>query len=196
MLRSEATLSGSQHQLSLLGGLIAESTSLFLLWFVLSGQGRSWKAIGWNWQGRDPMRAVSLVVVVMVAGHFATMLFQAFYHNATGHYLTPRTTHGIIGTGISALSVIFVVINPVFEEMIVRAYTMTETIALTGSPVLAIVISVVVQMSYHVYQGLVRCIALTITFLVFSIYFALRRRIVPVVLAHFCLDAIALASLR
>ena len=59
---------------------------------------------------------------------------------------------------------------------------------------LAVVISVVLQVSYHLYQGTARTIAVAATFTVFSIYFARTRRIFPVVVAHFCIDAYALVK--
>jgi len=55
-----------------------------------------------------------------------------------------------------------------------------------------VVISVALQVSYHLYQGAARAIAVAATFTVFSIYFARTRRILPVVVAHFCIDAYAL----
>jgi len=99
--------------------------------------------------------------------------------------------HGMLG-GVSALSIAFVCLNPFFEELIVRGYLMTEIVELGGKGALAIVLSVAVQMSYHLYQGLANCIALATIFAVFSIYFLRSRRIAPVVLAHLCIDAYAL----
>ena len=96
---------------------------------------------------------------------------QLIVHAATGHYLIPKSMHGILGVGISALSIAFVCLNPFFEELIVRGYLMTELFELGGSGVLAIVISTLVQMSYHLYQGFANGIVLTTVFAVFSIYF-------------------------
>lgn len=185
-----------QRQLSLVNGIIAETTSLLLLWFVLSGQQRTWNDIGWDRTWSDIPRGVGLVVITLLFSNIASRFFQGFYFGSTGHYLQPRTTHGILGASVSALSIVFILINPFFEEMIVRAYTMSEVMGLGGSPSAAILISVFVQMSYHVYQGVVRCIALTVTFTIFSIYFAKTRRIAPIVVAHLCMDAYALYSIR
>ena len=98
----------------------------------------------------------------------------------------------MLGLGISALSIAFVLINPFFEELIVRAYPMSEIMDLGGSRALAVLVSVALQVSYHLYQGAARSIAVAAIFTVFSIYFARTRRIVPVVIAHFCIDAYAL----
>ena len=100
--------------------------------------------------------------------------------------------HGLLRAGISGLSITFIFLNPFFEELIVRGYLMTEIVELGGSGTLAIVISVAVQMSYHLYQGFTNGIVLVTIFAVFSIYFWKTRRLAPVVLAHLSVDAYAL----
>jgi membrane protease YdiL (CAAX protease family) len=98
----------------------------------------------------------------------------------------------MFGFGISSLSIAFICLNPFFEELIVGAYTMSEVMNLGGTRALAVVVSVVAQMSYHLYQGVASSLALTLLFTVFSIYYIRTRRIVPVILAHLCLDLLAL----
>ena len=122
------------------------------------------------------------------------LVFQAAYRSSAGHYLHAKSLESMLGFGISLLSIAFVLLNPFFEELIVRAYTMSEVMDLGGSRLLAILISVSLQMSYHFYQGVLRSIAIAATFTVFSIYFAKTRRIAPIILAHFCFDALALVK--
>ena len=165
---------------------------MLLLCFVLSERKRSWAEIGCRPQWMDLFRGIGLIVAVRFAAGLVTMVFQGIFRNYTGHYLQPRSGHGLMSGGISLLTVVLVVVNPFFEELIVRGYTMSEIMALGGSRNLAIVVSVLLQMSYHVYQGLLRCIALTVVFLVFSIYFSRTRRIAPAVVAHFWSDFSAL----
>ncbi len=184
-----------QSQIGVLDALLAELISLLLLWFVLSNHGRKWADIGWTPKWGDLAHGVILIVGSRAAGEIAVVLFQAFFQVFTGNYLQPRSTHGIISGGVSALTFLIVIVNPFFEELIVRGYTMTEVMALGGSRNLAIFISVLVQMSYHVYQGFLRCVGLTAVFLLFSIYFSRTRRIGPVIVAHFWSDAIALIRL-
>jgi len=185
----------NQQTIRLIGALIAEITSLLLLSFVLSGQSRNWKEIGWNPKWTDIFHGVGLILVAGAVARVATVCFQLSYRSGSGHYLQPRSVHGLLGGGISALALVLVLINPLFEEIIVRGYTMSEVIALGGSQTQAILVSVCIQMSYHVYQGLLRCVGLTATFVVFSIYFSKTRRIAPVVVAHFWSDASALIRL-
>jgi membrane protease YdiL (CAAX protease family) len=180
------------RQASLLSALIAEVGSLAVLLYVLWAQGRSWKDIGWNLERLDILRAVGLVLGSRFAGHVLWQSVQIFYHFYSGHYLGPKSTLGLRGLGVSWLSIALVCLNPVFEELIVRGYLMSEILDLGGNSVMAILISVAVQMSYHLYQGFARGIALTASFTVFSIYFWRTRRIAPVVVAHLWFDAYAL----
>jgi membrane protease YdiL (CAAX protease family) len=181
-----------QIKASLVGTLISEAGSLAVLWYVLSGQGRGLKDIGWNFEWMDILRAVALVFSSRVAEYLVWIPVQLSYYSYFGHYLTPKSLHGMLGVGISGLSIAFVCLNPFFEELIVRGYLMSEVVDLGGNGLLAIFLSIAVQMSYHLYQGLANGIALTVGFAVFSIYFGKTHRLAPVVLAHLCIDAFAL----
>lgn len=191
-----ATAAPYQRQFSILTAIIWEVCSLLLLWFILAGQNRSWRDIGWNPTWSDIPYAFALIVGTRIAESVVNLWFQLFYHSIAGHYLQPRPAHGLLGAGISVLSIGLVLINPVFEELIVRGYAMSEMLALGSGPILAVVVSVVVQMSYHVYQGTLRGIVLAVGFTVSSIFFLKTKRIVPVVLAHLWLDAYALIRLN
>jgi membrane protease YdiL (CAAX protease family) len=89
--------------------------------------------------------------------------------------------------------VLWVLLNPFYEELIVRGFLITETEYLYQSRALAIVASVTLQSFYHLYQGLPAALVHASTFLIFSIYFARTRRILPVVMTHMFLDVGALA---
>jgi membrane protease YdiL (CAAX protease family) len=187
-----ATGDQRQTQARLLSVLISDTASLAVFWYVLSGQGRRWKDIGWNFEWTDILRAVALLIGSQFASYLVSILVQTSYYSHFGHYLAPKSLHGLLGFGISGLSIAVVFMNPFFEELIVRGYLMSEIVDLGGNGALAIFLSIAVQMSYHLYQGLAHGIGLTVTFAVYSIYFWKTRRLVPVVLAHFCLDAYAL----
>jgi membrane protease YdiL (CAAX protease family) len=86
-------------------------------------------------------------------------------------------------------------LNPFFEELIVRAYLMTEVIELTGSSTLAVALSVFVQFSYHLYYGWGGAISLAFFFLALALYYVRSRRALPVIIAHGLLDIYALIRL-
>ena len=181
-----------QRSARLVGALIAEVGSLAVLWYVLAAQGRSWKNIGWNPEWMDVPRAIGLVFASTFATYFVWIPVQVAYRFYFGHYLVPKSMHGYFGFGISALSIAFLCLNPFFEELIVRGYLMSETIDLGCSGVLAVLASIVLQTSYHLYQGFANAFVVTITFAVFSVYFWKTRRITPVILAHLCVDVYAI----
>lgn len=93
--------------------------------------------------------------------------------------------------GISYTTFLFQFINPIFEELIVRAYLMTEVKSLTGSTALAVVLSVLLQTSYHFYQGGLLALSLGIVFLIFSLYYARTNRILAPMVAHMIFDVSA-----
>jgi membrane protease YdiL (CAAX protease family) len=182
----------SPHQQRLISALLVEVGSLSVLWYVLSGQSRSWKSIGWNLKWTDIPSGVGLLLGSLLAAYTILIPIQVLMHAYSGHYLRPKSLHGFFGFGISGLSIAFVCLNPFFEELIVRGYLMTEIIDLCGNGALAVLISIAVQVSYHTYQGLLHAMAITAIFTVSSIYFWRSRRIAPIVLAHLCIDAYAL----
>lgn len=89
----------------------------------------------------------------------------------------------------------FCLLNPFFEELIVRAYLMTEIIELTGSSALAVVLSVVVQFSYHLYYGWTGAASLCFQFLTFALYYARSRRALPIIMAHGFFDVFGMLRL-
>ena len=93
------------------------------------------------------------------------------------------------------MGIAFCLLNPFFEELVVRAYLMTEITELTGSTVWAFILSVVVQFSYHLYYGWAGAISLSFQFLVFALYYAHSRRALPVVLAHDFFDVYGMLRL-
>ena len=192
LLGGGVPLDAHQNAFRLGGALLAESTSLLVLWYVLSERGSGLRAIGWTPAWKDLPEGFGLLMVGYLVTIPPALIFQAAYLSYAGHYLHAKSLESMLGFGISVFSIAFVLLNPFFEELIVRAYTMSEIMDLGGSRLLAIVVSVSLQMSYHFYQGVLRSIAIAATLTVFSIYFARTRRIAPIILAHFCFDALAL----
>ena len=181
-----------QQRFRLVTGLVFEAIALLMLAYVLSRQGRIWKDIGLAFRWRDPLVGIGLIISCSVIVVVIYYPFQLLYRQLTGHFLIPEHIH--FGFGISVVSVAFACLNPFFEELIVRAYVMSEVTNLGGARWLAVVISVALQISYHLYQGVANVITLTIIFIVFSIYYAYTRRIMPVILAHFAYDLFALVK--
>jgi membrane protease YdiL (CAAX protease family) len=108
---------------------------------------------------------------------------------AAGHSssLSLRQTSGF--AAISPwLLIPFLFVNPVFEETLVRGYLMTEIMQLRSSAITAIVFSVAIQTSYHLYYGAFGALTVGSGLAVLAIYYAKSRRLMPVTLAHLLWD--------
>lgn len=101
-----------------------------------------------------------------------------------------------ISTRFDATSLWFLIplllLNPFFEETLVRGYLMTELIELRHSVALAVVVSLAVQTSYHLYYGIYGALTVGSGLSVFALYYAKSRRLTPVILAHLLWDLTAL----
>jgi membrane protease YdiL (CAAX protease family) len=164
-------------------GTVRALTALLLLWYVLKRSGRRFADIGFEWS----IQEVAIGILVALAG--AAFIFcgtgliyaieYAIYHS---YMAMPAARNFFPKPSWSSLP--YHIVNPFFEELIVRAYLMTEIRALTGSIALAVLISVVVQTSYHLYYGWLGAASIAFIFLAYSLYYARWRRALPTVVAH------------
>lgn len=186
---------GSSGSSQWLYSLIHESTGLGLCAYLLHKQGRSFRQLGLNFRPLDLVVAPGL----MVAGLLCTMtviygLYFSGHYSATAQAGQAAAVAQVAGSGLGWGMVIFTVVNGFFEELIVRAYLMTDVWFLTGKTALAVVASAVFQGVYHLYQGWQAALAVTVGFLVFSLFYARTRRVTPIILAHVLWDLCMLAG--
>lgn len=173
---------------------IQEATALLVLAYVMRRRGLRIRDLGLRWS----LRAMGIGLVLTgvaytayICGYSAlSLLHRLLFASATR-----GTSAGEIFGYPSLLMVAFVLLNPFFEELIVRAYLMTEIKALTGSWTLSVVLSVLVQTAYHLYYGWTIALALGCQFLVFSIFYAKTRKATPLVVAHGLFDWIGVLRL-
>ena len=161
-----------------LGAMVQEVAALLVLGYVLARRNLRFRDIGLRWS----MREVGAGLLVTVAAYLMYVVGSLIIHflpihmssaNARSFYVSP-----------SAMIIPFSLLNPFFEELIVRAYLMTEIMNLTGSYVLAVIASLGVQLSYHLYYGWAGVAALFFQFLILSVYYARWRGALPVIIAH------------
>jgi membrane protease YdiL (CAAX protease family) len=158
---------------------------LLLLWYVLLRRSKSMADIGMSFRGRDILWSIGLLIGGGIAHHFVyKILILAGVATASYSSVHASVDNYLFGGGISVITFLAVVVNPFFEELVLRAYSMTMLRQLTRSAVVAVLISASAQTFVHLYQGVPAMLALGGTFLVFSIYFAITNRIWPVILAH------------
>lgn len=139
---------------------------------------------------------VPISIVIAIAGYLTFyglyLIIYFGYAFITHHSLAYKNSPNLLSGGITAWTIAFVLLNPFFEELIVRAYIISEVKFLIGTGSLAVALSVGVQTLYHLYQGFHVAVAMAGLFLLFSLYYLKSRRIMPVILAHMYLDAFAL----
>ena len=166
--------------------IVQEVLSVVLVLYLLRLRRANWSYLGLNWHWSDPVIGLGLLIFARVLGAF----FWTILHTAPGWSWRQNDVRAILlgNSAVPALAWLFAAINPFFEELIVRAFVMSEIIALTRRPGLALLASVLLQASYHTYQGLANVLQLTIAFTIFAAYFAQRRRILPVIFAHMYMD--------
>lgn len=164
-------------------GLVHEVTSLLLLGYVLARRGRRFRDLGLSWSPRDIGVTLIVAAVSYLSYSVGATALQAIHYALHGT-LARSYPAGTFFADLSGATVPFFLLNPFFEELIVRAYLMTEIVDLTGSTTLAVVLSVALQVSYHLYYGWWGALSVGFSFLIFALYYARWRRALPVILAH------------
>lgn len=178
--------------------VLMQLTSLALLLYVLRQNGQTIRDFGLEFRSADARRSLLLDTLLLAFGgrlayRVAYIVIVRFYQSALGHTPKPPYIPSYIppaALGLSVLTIVFVIVNPLFEELIVRCFLISEVTALTGSSVFAVGLSVVLQTTYHLYQGVPNALAFGGAFLIFSIYYVKRGRIIPIVLAHLWFDVL------
>lgn len=175
-------------------GLFHEACCLLLLAYVLFRRRLTFRHLGLRWSVRD-----------LGVGLLLGVLSPIIYAICSGLIIaSARAWGGPVNHLPSALdffahpslvAIPFTLLNPFFEELIVRAYVMTEILELTGSGLVAVLFSTVLQTAYHLYYGWIVAAAMGGTFLVYSLYFYGTRKATPIVTAHAFEDIFALIQL-
>jgi membrane protease YdiL (CAAX protease family) len=176
------------------GGIIQEATALLLLGYVLSRRSLGFANLGLRWSRSDVAMGLLVTTVSYAAYGLGGTLVQTIHHLIYGSWASGPTANDFFAHP-SVVAIPLILLNPFFEELIVRAYLMTEVIALTGSSMRAVAVSVLVQFSYHLYYGWRGAISLAFFFLPLALYYARSRRALPVIVAHGVLDVYALIRL-
>ncbi len=176
-----------------IAGIVYEINGLAVLLYVLFRQGRGLKDFGFNFRWKDLPESLALATAAILVTWVWEFALVYVYYYALGRAPDVQARNvEFLRTGVTILSLVFILVNPFFEELIVRAYAISEMAYLTGKIYLAVILSVLFQCAYHLYQGAFPALAYAPLFLVFSLYYVRRRRIMPVILAHLYFDLLAL----
>ena len=81
--------------------------------------------------------------------------------------------------------------NAILEETVVLGYLLSRLDRLGVRPSRAIAISAVIRGSYHLYQGAGAFIGNAVMGALFGVLYRRWRRVTPMIIAHFLIDAVA-----
>lgn len=180
--------------LRVLAGIFQELTALALFGVLFNRQGRKLRTLGLDFRWTDIPKGLGLVIgcftVMGIANFGIGILWSLIGHN-TPHF--NDTSSRFTATSIWLLFP-FLLLNPFFEEILVRGYLMTELIELRYSVAAAAFVSLALQTSYHLYYGLFGALVVGSGLSVLALYYALSRRVTPVIVAHVLWDLTALLS--
>jgi membrane protease YdiL (CAAX protease family) len=172
--------------------LVHEAAAVALLWWVLAQRRQSLSSWLVPVRGRDVGYAIVLIITSCIAYYGCYYLLYAVgLTSRDTHQQFQEVTHRLFGSRIALGQLGIAVFNPFFEELIVRAYLITMVKQLTGSMHKAVLTSVLVQTSYHLYQGGAGAMSLSLMFLIYSIYYARTGRIHAPLIAHMYQDVSA-----
>jgi membrane protease YdiL (CAAX protease family) len=160
---------------SSLSRIISSAVSLSVLAYVLYRQGRSLRTIGLTAQASDIPWTLAVIFCSKLLASSIENLFIVYH--VTAFKAHPPEWGGF-------LTWLAVVPSAAREELIVRAYMMTEVAALSGSMALAVIVSAGFQCFYHLYQGVPAVLLHAGTFFTYAVFYAYTRRATPVILAH------------
>ncbi len=158
-----------------LSRIISSIVPLSVLAYVLYRQGRSLRTIGLTAKASDIPWTLAVIFCSKLLASSIENLFIVYH--VTAFKAHPPEWGGF-------LTWLAVVPSAAREELIVRAYLMTEVAALSGSMTLAVIASAGFQCFYHLYQGVPAVLLHMGTFFTYAVFYAYTRRATPVILAH------------
>jgi len=179
--------------LRLVISMAGELGGLALVWYVLRKSNRTLRDLGLSWSIGQFGMGFQVAFLFMLVTGVARAVHGSAYQFWMGEAYHGVDVTGYLFSGKPALMFVFLMIVPFFEEIIVRGYVMTELGQLSGSVTLATVASVVLQTSYHLYQGWVSAGVLLLGFSVPAIYYAKTKKLLPVIVCHGLVDMFAFA---
>jgi uncharacterized protein len=161
----------------------------FLTWFLRI---RGWKLetirlqVTWSGTAIGVLLGVALYSLFIGLQHLGSALLPQLMDHAQGRYpsVSPKVS----------MELVFVVsvVNGFFEEIFVAGYAITA-LARVRSLWLAINVSTVIRMLYHLYQGPLGVLYIIPFGLAMGYVFARTGRLWPLILAHILIDIVGLS---
>jgi uncharacterized protein len=174
----------------LLATIIFEVVQLgFLTWF-LRIRGWTLEKFGLSFSWRGTLAGVVLMAMAygmaLSAEYIAQIIFDYDLEAAAAR--APKADPDL------SMQLVFLVsvVNGIFEELFVAGYIITSLAARRGMW-MAINVSVVVRLLYHLYQGPIGIMTVVPMGLLFGYVYTRTRQLWPLMVAHVILDVVGLA---
>lgn len=163
----------------------------FLIWFL---HVRGWTLekvglqISWRGTGLGWLLLLATYVVAMGAQYLAELALPAQMQAGAQRYPTADPN--------VSMQLVFIVstVNGIFEEMFVAGYIITALREARGVWI-AINVSTVVRLLYHIYQGPVGIVTIVPMGLLYGFVYTRTRQLWPLIFAHVLIDIIGLSHL-
>jgi membrane protease YdiL (CAAX protease family) len=177
--------------------IMTEAAGLAVLGYVVFRQGRKFSDLGLSFDLKQVRQGFGLALVAYL-GFIVSYSISCHAFPESIAVTKVAQARMVQAFGFNFAAWIFMFLNPVFEELIVRAFTITEVKALTGSTFFAVLVSVSIQSFYHLNQGELVTGCYAVMFLIFSIFYVRTGRILPVIIAHCVFDvgSLVMAALK
>jgi len=162
------------------GRIVHAVVAISVLAYVLNRQGRDFRSIGLTARLSDIPLTLLLYFISFGFEHVTAVVVHSFF---------PQHPHANTPFHWSA-----VLPSAAVEELIVRAYLITEVAEIWNSVPLAVFVSIGFQTLYHLYQGTPAALTSAGLFFVYAVFYATTRRITPVILSHALMNFWILAN--
>lgn len=194
-----ATLNASRSDrpyLDLTYQLLANATALvpvvlalaLLGWSAGGGVRSAARSMGFDLRapGRDVLRGVGLAALIGVPG-------LGLYLAGRALGITADVVPAALDTYWWTVPVLLLaaVKNAVLEEVVVVGWLLRRLQDLRWGPVAAVAVSALLRGSYHLYQGIGPFVGNVVMGVVFALVYRRTGRVMPLVVAHFLIDAVA-----
>jgi membrane protease YdiL (CAAX protease family) len=171
-----------------LRGALMEASLLALVAAVLAVRGWTIERIGLQFSARAAFAGLPLFVCYMLLYWSSSLIVVALF---------PEAAHGrgfqFVIRASPAATLLFVVINSLFEEVIVAGYVVS---ALTPQGVaLSITASTLLRFLYHLYQGPQAAVSILPLGLLFGAVYWKWRNLWPLIIAHTITNVLALIAM-
>jgi membrane protease YdiL (CAAX protease family) len=160
---------------------------VFLVFYLLARSGEGPSSIGADTRepARDLARGAALAAVIGGAG---LGLYLIAYHAGVELNVVAESLPDIWWR--FPVLLLSAAQNAISEEVIMIGYLLTRLDRLGMRPSRAIVLSAVIRGSYHLYQGVGAFFGNAVMGLIFGFFFRRWGRVMPMIIAHFLIDAV------